>query len=158
MLLDIRETVAKLVVQTFAPVRCGAVYTELFDYGKATRSTSSRSNGLGAMTWPPYKAQLAFEEASVIGVIADGVPMLNSVGARRPQRFWSHADRCGRGRPDAEGGAGRHDRSRPACSGTGSGEDDHPTRALLIGWNERAGTDRKLRELDNYGAPPGARR
>ena len=33
MLLDIRETVAKLVVQTSRQSGAAAVYTELFDYG-----------------------------------------------------------------------------------------------------------------------------
>lgn len=37
--------------------------------------------------------------------------------------------------------------------GTAGGVDDHPTRAVLLGWNERAPI--VLRELDHY-APPGS--
>ena len=52
-----------------------------------------------------------------------------------------------RGEPDA---LVRPDLSR---LGTSFGFDDHPTRAVLIGWNERAPI--VLRELDKY-APPGS--
>lgn len=148
VLLDIRETVAKLVVQTSRQSGAAAVYTELFDYG-GDEIYFLEEHRLGAMTYA--EAQLAFEEASVIGVIADGVPTLNP----RPETpvaghtliVVAEDDSTLKAEPDATIGP---DLGR---LGTGSGEDDHPTRALLIGWNERAPI--VLRELDNY-APPGS--
>ena len=74
MLLDIRETVAKLVVQTSRQSGAAAVYTELFDFDGDEIYFLERHE-LGKSTYAD--AQLAFEKASVIGLIDDGVPTLN---------------------------------------------------------------------------------
>ena len=58
VLLDIRETVAKLVVQTSRQSGAAAVYTELFDYG-GDEIYFLEEHRLGAMTYA--EAQLAFE-------------------------------------------------------------------------------------------------
>ena len=148
VLLDIRETVAKLVVQTSRQSGAAAVYTELFDYG-GDEIYFLEEHRLDGMTYADV--QLAFEEATVIGVISDGVPKLNplpdTVIAGDVLIVVAEDDSALKSEPDAT--------VRPDLTqlGTGSGEDDHPTRALLIGWNERAPI--VLRELDHY-APPGS--
>ncbi len=148
VLLDIRETVAKLVVQTSRQSGAAAVYTELFDYDGDEIYFLERHE-LGASTYAD--AQLAFEKASVIGLIEDGVPTLNPP-------------------PDTEVGnrtlivvaeddsALEHQASamtQPDLDQLGSEAptSDRPTRAVLIGWNARAPI--VLRELDKY-APPGS--
>ncbi|WP_395693891.1 CASTOR/POLLUX-related putative ion channel [Nocardioides sp.] len=148
VLLDIRETVAKLVVQTSRQSGAAAVYTELFDYG-GDEIYFLEDHALGAATYA--EAQLAFEEASVIGVIADGVPALNPAADTPVEGavliVVAEDDSALTSEPDAT--------VRPDLGllGSGAGEDEHPTRALLVGWNERAPI--VLRELDHY-APPGS--
>ncbi|WP_051549100.1 CASTOR/POLLUX-related putative ion channel [Nocardioides sp. URHA0032] len=148
VLVDIRETVAKLVVQTSRQSGAAAVYTELFDYG-GDEIYFLDEHSLDGSTYA--EVQLAFEEATVIGVIADGVPKLNpppeTVIAGHTLIVVAEDDSVLRGDPDST--------SRPDLGrlGTGSGQDDHPTQALLIGWNERAPI--VLRELDHY-APVGS--
>ncbi|MGY2702466.1 CASTOR/POLLUX-related putative ion channel [Nocardioides sp. HB32] len=148
VLLDIRETVAKLVVQTSRQSGAAAVYTELFDYG-GDEIYFLEEHSLDGSTYA--EVQLAFEEATVIGVIADGVPKLNpppeTVIAGHTLIVVAEDDSVLRGDPDS---TARPDLGR---LGTGSGHDDHPTQALLIGWNERAPI--VLRELDHY-APVGS--
>ena len=73
-LLDIRETVAKLVVQTSRQSGAAAVYTELFDY-EGDEFYFFEDHGLAGSTYA--EAQLAFEAASVVGVIDGGVSKLN---------------------------------------------------------------------------------
>ena len=64
-LLDIRETVAKLVVQTSRQSGAAAVYTELFDY-EGDEIYFLEDHGLAGSTYA--EAQLAFEAASSIGL------------------------------------------------------------------------------------------
>jgi voltage-gated potassium channel Kch len=148
VLLDIRETVAKLVVQTSRQSGAAAVYTELFDYG-GDEIYFLEDHVLDAMTYAD--AQLAFEHAAVIGVIADGVPKLNpppqTVLAGHTLIVVAEDDSAIAGAPDCI------TRPEPDNLGTAVGEEERPTRALLIGWNERAAI--VLRELDHY-APPGS--
>ncbi|HEU5038814.1 MAG TPA: NAD-binding protein [Nocardioides sp.] len=146
VLLDIRETVAKLVVQTSRQSGAAAVYTELFDYG-GDEIYFLEEHSLAGRTYA--EAQLAFERATVIGVIDAGVPTLNpppdTVLGGHTLIVVAEDDSVLGGEPDS---TARPDLSR---LGTGAGLDDHPTRALLIGWNERAPI--VLRELDHYAAP-----
>jgi ion channel POLLUX/CASTOR len=149
VLLDIRETVAKLVVQTSRQSGAAAVYTELFDYG-GDEIYFLEDHTLDGMTYA--EVQLAFEQAAVIGMIGDGVPKLNpapeTVIAGHTLIVVAEDDSMLKGSPDST--------AVPDLGqlGTGTGFDDHPTQALLIGWNERAPI--VLRELDHY-APPGSR-
>ena len=146
VLLDIRETVAKLVVQTSRQSGAAAVYTELFDYG-GDEIYFLEDHSLSGLTYA--ETQLAFEHASVIGVVADGVPTLNpppgTVIADHVLIVVAEDDSTLRADPDA---TVQPDLDR---LGTASGEEDHPSRALLIGWNERAPI--VLRELDHYATP-----
>lgn len=148
VLLDIRETVAKLVVQTSRQSGAAAVYTELFDYG-GDEIYFLEDHALDGTTYA--EAQLAFENAAVIGLITDGVPTLNpppeTIVCGATLIVVAEDDSVLRGEPDAIA------QPDPSALGTGGGADDHPTRALLVGWNERAPI--VLRELDHY-APPGS--
>jgi ion channel POLLUX/CASTOR len=147
VLLDIRETVAKLVVQTSRQSGAAAVYRELFDYDGDEIYFLER-HGLADLTYAD--AVLAHEKASVIGLIEpDGRPMLNPpadtvVGDRtlvviaEDDAGLEHETRC-ETQPDLE------------SISTQSGAAEEPSQALLIGWNERAPII--LRELDHYAAP-----
>jgi voltage-gated potassium channel Kch len=148
VLLDIRETVAKLVVQTSRQSGAAAVYTELFDYD-GDEIYFLDQHDLGAQTYA--EALLAFEKASVIGLIEDGVPTLNPPGdtlvGNRTLVVVAEDDAG----LETEGRA----ETRPDLDalGTEVGREEAPTQGVLIGWNERAPI--VLRELDHY-APPGS--
>jgi voltage-gated potassium channel Kch len=148
VLLDIRETVAKLVVQTSRQSGAAAVYTELFDYD-GDEIYFLEQHDLGAATYA--EALLAFEKASVIGLIEDGVPTLNPAGdsvvGNRTLIVVAEDDSG----LESEGRA----RTHPDLSalGTEVAGEEAPTQGVLIGWNERAPI--VLRELDHY-APPGS--
>ncbi|GAA4732985.1 lipoprotein [Nocardioides endophyticus] len=149
VLLDIRETVAKLVVQTSRQSGAAAVYTELFDYGG---DEIYFLDGHALPADATYAdALLAYELAGVIGVISPDGPKLNpppeTPMAGCTLIVVAEDDSTLRGEPDA---LVRPDLTR---LGTSFGFDDHPTRAVLVGWNERAPI--VLRELDKY-APPGS--
>ncbi len=148
VLLDIRETVAKLLVQTSRQSGAAAVYTELFDYD-GDEIYFLEQHDLGALTYG--EALLVLEEASLIGLVHDGTPMLNP----------SHDTRISNCTlilvaADDDGLA-----SQPRALvepdldllGDEVAAEPRPTAALLIGWNERAPI--VLRELDKY-APPGS--
>ena len=148
VLLDIRETVAKLVVQTSRQSGAAAVYTELFDY-EGDEIYFLEHHDLGGATYGD--AQLAFEKASVIGLIDNGVPTLNpppgtQVGNRTVIVVAEDDSRL-------EGATRAQVTPDLTVLGTEVGSDEHPTRAVLIGWNERAPI--VVRELDHY-APPGS--
>lgn len=146
VLLDIRETVAKLVVQTSRQSGAAAVYIELFDYDGDEIYFLERHD-LGDLTYA--EALLVFEKASVIGLVENGLPTLNPPGdavigdrtlivvAEDDDGLESQA-RC-ETRPDL------------AALGTVVGSAEEATQAVLIGWNERAPII--LRELDHYAAP-----
>ncbi|MBB6629043.1 NAD-binding protein [Nocardioides sp. KIGAM211] len=148
VLLDIRETVAKLVVQTSRQSGAAAVYTELFDYD-GDEIYFLEDHALHGTTYAD--AQLAFEQASVIGLITGGVTKLNPP-ADTPidgQTLIVVAE------DDSALGSAASATTRPDLDllGTEEGRDEHPTQAVLIGWNERAAI--VLRELDHY-APAGS--
>jgi voltage-gated potassium channel Kch len=148
-LLDIRETVAKLVVQTSRQSGAAAVYTELFDYS-GDEFYFFEDHGLAGSTYA--EAQQAFEAASVVGVVDRATSKLNppsdTVITAEQTLFVVVED------DSALEGQSRS-LTEPALTmlGQQTGGDPRPTRALLIGWNDRAPI--VLRELDRY-APPGS--
>jgi voltage-gated potassium channel Kch len=148
VLLDIRETVAKLVVQTSRQSGAAAVYTELFDYD-GDEIYFLEQHSLDGMTYG--EVLQAFEEASVIGLISPEGPKLNPLPDTRIDGHTlvvvAEDDSALAGEPNAVGVVDL------TQLGTGTGQEEHPTKALLIGWNERAPI--VLRELDHY-APPGS--
>jgi voltage-gated potassium channel Kch len=150
-LLDKRETVARLIVQTSRQSGAAAVFTELFDFD-GSEIYFLAEHGLAGSSYG--QAQLAFESAAVIGLLEpSGRAVLN---------------------PDAAGLVGdrvlvlvAEDDSAietPVPSQAAPVEADfssdpghglRPSRAMLIGWNNRA--ELIARELNNY-AQPGSRR
>ncbi|GAB3773568.1 voltage-gated potassium channel Kch [Nocardioides ginsengisegetis] len=148
VLLDIRETVAKLVVQTSRQSGAAAVYVELFDYD-GDEIYFLDEHDLAGSTYG--SAQLAFENASIIGMIDGGVAKLNP----HPDTLIDRQTLIVVAEDDSalEGQASSLAQPDLALLGTEEGRDEHPTSALLIGWNERAPI--VLRELDHY-APAGS--
>ena len=148
-LLDIRETVAKLVVQTSRQSGAAAVYTELFDY-EGDEFYFYEDHGLAGSTYA--EAQLAFDAVSVVGFIDGSVTKLNP-----PPSTVLTAEHTLVVIVEDDSALSGQSRSRtePALNRLGEqlGSDEHPTQALLIGWNDRAPI--VVRELDRY-APPGS--
>ena len=148
-LLDIRETVAKLVVQTSRQSGAAAVYTELFDY-EGDEFYFFEDHGLAGSTYA--EALQAFEAASVVGYIDGGVSKLNPppstvLTAEQTLIVVVEDDSVLEGQSRSL--------TEPALNRLGEqlSSDNHPTQALLIGWNDRAPI--VVRELDRY-APPGS--
>ena len=148
-LLDIRETVAKLVVQTSRQSGAAAVYTELFDYA-GDEFYFFEDHGLAGSTYA--EAQQAFEAATVVGVIDGDTSKLNPppetvITAEQTLIVVVEDDSALEGQSRSL--------TEPALNRLGQQtvNDVHPTQALLIGWNDRAPI--VLRELDRY-APPGS--
>ena len=141
---------AKLVVQTSRQSGAAAVYTELFDY-EGDEFYFFEDHGLAGSTYA--EAQLAFEAASVVGLIDDGVSKLNPppdtvLTAEQTLIVVVEDDSALEGQSALADRAGAEPARRAAAATT-----THPTQALLIGWNDRAPI--VLRELDRY-APPGS--
>ena len=148
-LLDIRETVAKLVVQTSRQSGAAAVYTELFDYS-GDEFYFFEDHGIAGSTYA--EAQLAFEAASVVGIITDGASKLNpppetTITAEQTLIVVVEDDSALEGQSRSM--------TEPALNklGEATASDTRPTQALVVGWNQRAPI--VLRELDRY-APPGS--
>ncbi len=148
-LLDIRETVAKLVVQTSRQSGAAAVYTELFDYS-GDEFYFFEDHGLAGSTYA--EAQQAFEAASVVGIVDGTTSKLNP-----PPDTVITADQTLIVVVEDDSALQGQSRSmtEPALNRLGqqSSDQSRPTRALVIGWNDRAPI--VLRELDRY-APPGS--
>ncbi|MFB9314040.1 CASTOR/POLLUX-related putative ion channel [Nocardioides plantarum] len=148
VLLDIRDTVAKLLVQTSRQSGAAAVYVELFDYD-GDEIYFLDAPDLAGSTYA--EAQLAFEEASVIGVVDPGGPVLNPA----PDTVIGHRTLILVAEDDDGLAASPRSTTRPdlGALGTAVESEPEPTQALLVGWNERAPI--VLRELDKY-APAGS--
>jgi voltage-gated potassium channel Kch len=146
-LLDIRETVAKLVVQTSRQSGAAAVYTELFDY-EGDEFYFFENHGLAGSTYA--EAQLAFEAASVVGYLDGTETKLNPppgtvLAAEHTLIVVVEDDSALEGQSRSL--------TEPALNRLGEQltSDAHPTQALLIGWNDRAPI--VVRELDRYATP-----
>lgn len=146
VLLDIRETVAKLVVQTSRQSGAAAVYTELFDYD-GDEIYFLEQHRAGGLTYA--EAQLAYEHATVIGLVEEGRPVLN------PAPSTPVGNRTLVVVAEDDSALDRVDGARTAPDlallGTAAPTSPRPTRAVLVGWNERAPI--VLRELDKFAAP-----
>lgn len=145
-LLDVRETVAKLVVQTSRQSGAAAVYRELFDY-EGDEIYFLADHGLGDATYGD--ALLAFESLSVIGVADETGTRLNPPAdtpvAGRTLIVVAEDDGVLADAPRSQAPV-----DRDAFSDTAP-EPPHATSAVLIGWNERGPI--VVRELDGYAAP-----
>jgi voltage-gated potassium channel Kch len=146
VLLDIRETVAKLVVQTSRQSGAAAVYTELFDF-EGDEIYFLEDHGLEGSTYGA--AQLAFEAATVIGVIDRGVSKLNPQpgtpidGQTLIVIAEDDSVLTGQTAPLVE--------PDPSLLGEETATYEWPNQALLLGWNERAPII--VAELDHYAMP-----
>ena len=143
-LLDIRETVAKLVVQTSRQSGAAAVYTDLFDYS-GDEFYFFEDHGLAGSTYA--EAQQAFEAASVVGIVDGAVSKLNPptdtvLTAEQTLIVIVEDDSALEGQSRSL--------TEPALNllGEQNAVDVAPTQALLVGWNDRAPI--VLRELDRY--------
>lgn len=145
-LLDIRETVAKLVVQTSRQSGAAAVYVELFDYD-GDEIYFLAEHPLDGLTYA--QAQHRFESASLIGLVGPEGSRLNpppeTVLAGHTLILIAEDD-------SVLDGAGTA-LAQPVEEhlGTTTPVVPHPGRAVMIGWNERAPL--MLAELDRYAAP-----
>lgn len=145
-LLDIRETVAKLVVQTSRQSGAAAVYRELFDYD-GDEIYFLAEHDLAGSTYAD--ALLHYEGVSVIG-LSEGTgavlnPPADTVVGDRALVVVAEDDSILATAPrstatvDADAFAEAHV------------EEPRPSHAVLIGWNERAPV--VISELDRYAAP-----
>ncbi|MCW2787780.1 MAG: TrkA-N domain protein [Aeromicrobium sp.] len=147
VIVDKRETIARLIVQTSRQSGAAAVYTELFDFD----GDEIYFHTDPALSGGSYAAAVAaYEAVSVIGLVSpDGRVQLNPpmdrvVGASQlvvvAEDDSVLAATTGVRTPV--------DESR---INTAAVSDEAPSRVLILGWNERAAT--VVRELDNYAQP-----
>lgn len=147
-LLDIRETVAKLVVQTSRQSGAAAVYRELFDYdGDEIYFLSD--HGMAASTYA--EVQQAFEAVSVIGLVEGQDARLN------PPADTVVGDRALVVVAEDDSILASAPRSTASVDESAFAErpviEERATHGVLIGWNDRAPVI--VSELDRY-APPGS--
>ncbi|KRC54817.1 MULTISPECIES: CASTOR/POLLUX-related putative ion channel [unclassified Nocardioides] len=145
-LLDIRETVAKLVVQTSRQSGAAAVYRELFDYD-GDEIYFLEQHGLAGSTYAD--ALLHYENVSVIG-LSDGVdailnPAPETVIGEQALVVVAEDDSVLARAPRSTATVAEDAFAAPHV------EEAHATHAVLIGWNERAPV--VITELDRYAAP-----
>lgn len=147
VLVDKRETVARLIVQTSRQSGAAAVYTELFDFDGDEIYFHS-DVALAGSTYA--EVQQAYESVTVIGLLdQDDNARLNP-----PQDTVVGSDQLIVVVEDDSALEGAAVSSATIDDAVISGlqrHDEQPSQALLIGWNERA--DAVVRELDAYAEP-----
>jgi voltage-gated potassium channel Kch len=147
VLVDKRETVARLIVQTSRQSGAAAVYTELFDFDGDEIYFHSDA-GLAGSTYG--EAQLALESVTVIGLLDEqDVARLNPPQGTvigNSQLIVVVEDDSALATATASTAAV----VESLITGF-EGRDETPSQALLIGWNERAAA--VVRELDAYAEP-----
>jgi voltage-gated potassium channel Kch len=147
VIVDKRETIARLIVQTSRQSGAAAVYTELFDFdGDEIYFHSDPS--LREETYAGAVA--AYETVSVIGLVspAGGVqlnPPMDQVVGDSELVVVATDDSVLGSTPRTTAAV---DVTRLNTAEVG---DEAPSKVLMLGWNERAAT--VVRELDNYAQP-----
>ena len=150
VIVDKRETVARLIVQTSRQSGAAAVYTELFDFD-GDEIYFHVDPALAGATYA--EAQMAYEKATVIGMVhPDGTAHLNPSAETKVSSSTLIVVAEDDSALASQAKANAVPDLSQVSEETGRGE--HPSLALLIGWNERA--EVIVRELDNY-AEPGSR-
>ena len=147
VIVDKRETIARLIVQTARQSGAAAVYTELFDFDGDEiyfHADASLAGGTYA------EAVRAYESASVIGLsAADGSVRLNPPGDTRVGDSTliviAEDDSVLDSAPRSTAVV---DESQISSVGVTT---ETASKVLVIGWNERAST--VVRELDEYAQP-----
>jgi voltage-gated potassium channel Kch len=147
VIVDKRETIARLIVQTARQSGAAAVYTELFDFdGDEVYFHADAS--LSSATFA--EAVKAYETASIIGLAgADGSVRLNPPGTA----IVGDSEIIAIAEDDsaletAERSSAPIDEARISAIPP---VPEEPSKVLVLGWNERAHT--VVRELDEYAAP-----
>ncbi len=147
VIIDKRETIARLIVQTSRQSGAAAVYTELFDFA-GDEIYFHADLALAGSTYAD--AQLAYESATVIGLLdQDGVARLNpphDTEVDLQQLIVIASDDSA-----LEGAALSLAKVDERIIVARPGREELPSRVLLIGWNERAHA--VVRELDAYAEP-----
>lgn len=145
-LLDVRETVARLIVQTSRQSGAAAVYRELFDFDGDEIYFMS-THPLAEATYA--EAQLHFESLTVIGLTGpEGVvlnPPAGTVVGDRALVVVAEDDAV------LEGAAVSSAPVRHDAFGHEEPEQPHPDHTVLLGWNDRGPV--VVRELDAFAAP-----
>lgn len=147
VIVDKRETIARLIVQTSRQSGAAAVYTELFDFD-GDEIYFHRDSALVNGTYAD--AVRAYEKASVIGLVSpDGCAVLNPDGDAPV----GDSELIVIAEDDSTlATAPRSSASIDPSHITGAAATPERTsKALMLGWNERAAT--VVKELDNYAAP-----
>jgi voltage-gated potassium channel Kch len=148
VLIDARETIARLIVQTCRQSGLSVVYTELLDF-EGDEIYFRRDPSLVGRTYGD--ALLAYEDCTVIGLESDGGVKVNPPADTKigeTDRVIAIAEDDSRLDAAVANLDARVDGAGPAANGAGPG---HPERVLLIGWNHRGPS--VVRELDHYVAP-----
>lgn len=147
VIVDKRGTVARLIVQTSRQSGAAAVYTELFDFD-GDEIYFHANHGLGDKRYGEVLRN--HEEASVIGVLdSSGRAILN------PPMDTLIADQTLIMVAEDDSALGSLSVSSAAVDEAAitamQGRGEQPSKALLLGWNERAYT--VVKELDAYAEP-----
>lgn len=144
VIVDKRETIARLIVQTSRQSGAAAVYTELFDFD-GDEIYFHTDSALAAGTYS--EALAAYESASVIGLVSpDGIvqlnPAMDTVVGRSELVVVAEDDSV----------LANAARSRAVVDvarvNTAAVAPEAASKILVLGWNERAAT--VVRELDEY--------
>lgn len=147
IIIDKRETIARLIVQTARQSGASVVYTELFDFD-GDEVYFHRDESLAGRTY--RDALLAYEDCSVIGLATpDGDVRLNPLPDTPIDGQLVVAVAEDDSRLDAAGAmVARIDEAAIVAAPP---TQEPPSRALVLGWNERASLI--VGELDQYVTP-----
>ncbi|MFL5844656.1 MAG: CASTOR/POLLUX-related putative ion channel [Solirubrobacteraceae bacterium] len=148
IVIDKRETIARLIVQTSRQSGASVVYTELFDFD-GDEVYFHRDERLEGKTYG--EALLAYEDCCVIGLAGadDGDVRLNPLPDTRIEGHSVVAIAEDDSRLEAAGGlVGVVDEAVIVAAPR---SDEPPSHALILGWNDRASLI--VHELDQYVAP-----
>ena len=147
VIIDKRETVARLIVQTARQSGASVVYTELFDFD-GDEVYFHRDERLAGRTYG--EALLAYEDCCVIGLATpDGDVTLNPPPSTSINGHQVVAIAEDDSRLQAAGElVGQVDEGAIVAA---ERRPEQPSRALILGWNDRGATI--VAELDEYVAP-----
>ena len=145
VLIDARETIARLIVQTCRQSGLSVVYTELLDFD-GDEIYFRRDPGLTGRTYG--EALLAYEDCTIMGLESGGRVKVNppiDTKIAEGDRVIAIAEDDSR----LDAAVARFEASPNGAGPTGNGaRAPHPERVLLIGWNHRGPS--VVRELDHY--------
>jgi voltage-gated potassium channel Kch len=151
VLIDARETIARLIVQTCRQSGLSVVYTELLDFD-GDEIYFRRDPSLAGRTYG--EALLAYEDCTVMGLESPGGVRINPPSDTKiteADRVIAIAEDDARLESAVANLDARLDGAGPVANGAGPAEAE---KVLLLGWNRRGPS--VVRELDHY-VPAGSR-